>query len=139
MQPPSALSCCPFSLTLVWPQPKGMNLRNPENVFGCIFRIVVLLNDEILSTQFLCIWLNLRKQFSYIPLLLLPSALKSSVITSVPVPLAATHVQAIREPPPCLIDEMNTFPLCIILHQSQEFVPDLKRYVFVNCSRPVSF
>ena len=98
------------------------------SVFGCMFRIIVLLKDEIFSNDLWCLELNLSRMLlntsSFI--LLLPSKVKSSLNSSVPVQLAAIHDQDIIEPPPCSTDVEVTLGIELFLF-SPNF-PSLHHY-----------
>lgn len=63
----------------------------------------VLLRGEMLLAALDWIWAH-TSAFFVSP----PSAVKSATNASLPVPLQDTHVRVIKDPPPCLIDEVVT-------------------------------
>ena len=101
-------------MLLNWIQVRWQNisLRCLKKLFGCfrsMFQVIVHLHCPMSSEAFGWIWAdNIAWNTSEFILLLL-SAVTSSINTREPVPLAAIHAHTITLPPPCFTDEVVWF------------------------------
>ena len=99
---------------LTWPL-HNIPLIWLKTLFGCfssMLRVIVHLHCEAPSDEFCSIWPiwadKIARNTSEFILLLL-SAVTSSLNTREPVPVAAIHVHAMTLPPPCFTDEVVCF------------------------------
>ncbi len=134
---------------LTWPL-HNSPLISLQKLFGCfcsMLWVIVHLHCEAPSNEFWSIWLiwadNIARNTSEFILLLL-SAVTSSINTREPVPLAAIHAHAMTLPPPCFTDEvvcLGSWAVPFLLHTllfpslwyKLILVSSVHRMLFQNC------